>query len=96
IFIPLLSELSGSILRYTLSTYTLRPCRAAIPGAVFAAMLFELTKKGFALNISLFPSYEVIDGALTTSPILFGWVDLSWIVFLLGADFSVCIIPENI
>ena len=94
--LPYVISMVGFIMLYTLVPNTRVPFKAAIPGALFAAMLFELTKKGFALYISHFPSYEVIYGALATIPILFVWVYLSWIVVLLGAEFTVCISPEKI
>ncbi|CCQ10207.1 Ribonuclease BN [Pseudoalteromonas luteoviolacea B = ATCC 29581] len=81
----------GFIMLYTLVPNTRVPLKASVPGALFAACLFELCKKGFAAYISHFPSYEVIYGALATIPILFVWVYVSWVVVLLGAEFTVSI-----
>lgn len=57
----------------------------ALAGGVCTALLLELTKRGFALYITKFPTYTVIYGAFATVPVFLLWIYLSWLAVLLGA-----------
>ena len=57
----------------------------ALAGGVFAALGFQLVKRGLAWYVSQVPTFSVLYGAFATLPILLLWIYLSWLIVLLGA-----------
>jgi membrane protein len=88
---PVLISALAFTLLYALVPNRNVPLRHAVAGGVLAALLFELAKRGFALYVTAFPTYETIYGALAAVPIFLIWIYLSWLVTLLGAEFTYCL-----
>lgn len=90
---PFLLEATGFLLFYRL--IPTRPVRwiDAACGAIVAALLFELLKRGFGYYLGLLTGYQTLYGALATLPIFLIWMYLAWLVVLIGAEITASL-PE--
>ena len=86
--LPNLVELGVFSFAYWLIPHRSLPFRFALAGGVFATVLFELAKRGFAAYLLGVPTYDQLYGALAVAPIFMIWIYLSWVVVLLGASFA--------
>lgn len=72
-----------------------RPVRIAdaLIGGILAGVVFELTKQGFGIYVTRFPTYTLVYGAFAAVPVFLLWLYVSWLVVLLGAV-MVATLPE--
>lgn len=89
--LPILTTVFAFTLMYLIVPMRSVKLRHALVGAVLAAVLFELAKRGFTFYITTFPTYRFVYGALETIPIFMVWIYLSWIVVLIGAEVTHCL-----
>jgi membrane protein len=81
----LLLMAAGLALLYRFVPNTPVKWQHALAGGLFAALGLGLTRWGLGLYLSRVPSYSAIYGTFATLPILLLWINLSWLIVLLGA-----------
>lgn len=92
IVIPFILSIVINTLTFT-TLYILLPSRhvnisSGLFGGLIAAIFFEIAKAGFALYINVFPTYELIYGALAAIPIFLIWLYIAWSIIIYGAILS--------
>ncbi len=87
-FLPLIA----SIIIFSFLYITLPNCHvplyAGLLAGTLAGALFEFAKKGFALYLFYFPTYNLYYGAVAIIPIFLTWLYVVWLIILFGAVFS--------
>jgi len=58
---------------------------SAFPSAVLAGIIWEATKWGYGLYLSSATVYRTLYGPLVAIPLLFLWIQASWMIVLFGA-----------
>ncbi len=89
--IPIGFSVAGFTLMYMLVPNRRVNFGHAIFGGLLAALLFEFAKYAFAAYFTKFNSYQAIYGALAAIPIFMIWIYLSWLIVLIGAEFTHCL-----
>ena len=87
-FLPIMASTIGFFLIYLIVPNRKVNWKSALVGALVAAILFEIAKRGFAWYVVTFPSMTKIYGTLATIPIFLLWVFLSWNIILLGGTIA--------
>jgi membrane protein len=86
--LPFLLSLIGFTFLYFVVPNCSVKFKHSLIGGIFAALLFELAKQGFAFYLHGYDSYQLLYGAFATVPIFFVWVYWVWIIILVGAEVS--------
>ncbi len=86
--LPFILTCGALALLYIAVPYRHVAWRHGLLGALFAGVLFEIAKRGFAFYISNFPTYAFIYGTFATILIFLLWLYVSWMVVLIGATLT--------
>ena len=91
--IPILMTTLGFFLLYKFLPATRVRTRSAIAGALFAGLFYEILKGIFFIYTGKLVKYDVVYGSLAIIPLLMVWVNLSWIMILLGVE--ICFVVQH-
>ncbi len=85
LLLPWLTSIVGLTLLYRLVPNAPVRWSEALAGAVVAAVVLELLKRGLAFQVARLPSYTVVYGAFAALPLFLIWLYLLWLTILAGA-----------
>lgn len=91
--LPFLATAAAFMLLYMLVPNANVYWRHALVGSLIAAVLFEIAKRGFALIVVKYSSYQLVYGAIAALPVFLIWIYVSWAVILMGALW-VALLPQ--
>lgn len=86
--LPVVMVMIGFFLLYKFLPSTKVTTAAALLGTAVAIILYETVKAGFIFYTSKLVQHNVVYGSLAIIPMLMVWVNLSWIVVLIGIEVS--------
>lgn len=84
-YLPTILSCIFFTLLYRMTPTTYIPWRYAFFSGLFAALLLKWSKILFTWSLLHFPTYQLIYGTLSTVPIFLLWIQISWMIILLGA-----------
>ena len=84
--LPFVFSLSIFLLIYKFAPYTRTYWRYVWPGALVAALLFDIGKSVFVWYLENYAAYERIYGALASIIVLLAWTYMSGMIVIIGAE----------
>ena len=86
--LPFVFSLTIFLLIYKFTPNTHTHWRYLWPGALLAAVLFEISKSVFVFYVDNYANYEEIYGSLASVIVLLAWTYFSGLILIAGAEFS--------
>ena len=86
--LPFVFSLTIFLMIYKFTPNTRTYWRYIWPGALLAAVLFEISKSVFVFYLDNFANYEEVYGSLASVIVLLGWTYVSGLILIIGAEFS--------
>jgi len=74
---------------YKLAPYVETRWRQVFPGALLAALLFELVKAAFVFYLDRVAHFEAVYGSLSSMIVMLLWLYLSALILVLGAEYNI-------
>lgn len=83
---PLLLSLLAFLLMFVVIPFTRVHWTSALLGALVGSVLWEVAKSLFALSVDSSVRYSTLYGSLAAIPIFLIWLNITWIIVLLGLE----------